>query len=582
MGRIERSLGCGCPDMTRRQRSVPVSKPNSARSTLGSIEGFGVRTPTPIDESGFQPRRKRRTPDLQALTVVACSDCHAQDIRVLLEYVRGLDSKPDFLLYAGDAIERFRPSPATNHLAELAKLTRYGVGAVLGNDDPSPAKRRIAGERVYDLHVRPVRLGRYWFVGSQGAPEVPGGISMSGNVIPEELIEHHLETRIPLLVGRGFDQPLPVCILCSHAPPFGMADRSIRYGEGHIGSTALTRMLFNEDRRRALRLVLCGHAHLSGGQVEEWGGTTVVNIASHDGDEDPLRVAFIRLQGRDVQSVRVVSLRPRWPPWGRTGLPPNYWESHNLSRLRGIGQTREEILYRAGILGLYELAEIDQTKLQSLRDALSAGEQELVQLPVRARALLERRVIPLTRFRPPPGNRIYIDVETDLKQSWIWLIGCYDEREGKLRQFGVRQVGERFEREALEAFTAYAADRPDAVWCSYSNCALEERLVQGRLRHFGLPPLSTSIIDLYQQFHASIAVPDDAGGIKALAAGLGYKFRHPHLDGIVVASRYLAALGSVNDPIAPELLEYNADDVLSLYHVSRRLSELDPSASRGT
>lgn len=544
----------------------------------------GLKLPTPINESGVLPRRKQSLEGPDELSILACSDCPVQDLRVLVEYVRSLEPRPDFVLFAGDGVESFRPRPELNLFKELAALTRYGLGAISGNGDPPPSRRLIAGKRVYDLHSHPVRIGRYWFVGLQGAPQVPNGVLMAGNVYSEIEAEDHLERHVPDLFGSE-PEPRPVVILCSHAPPFGLADRSIRYGDSHVGSTGLSRFLFDEWHRRSVRLVVCGHSHYSGGSMDEWGGISVVNAASHDREGERLLVSSIHIlprsdpfTGRGLRPEVAVSwaaLRGSWPAWGRPGLAPLHWEIGNLHRLRGVGDSRAAALEAAGFVGLRELAHASPEQVVAVRGALFMGTEEAERLPPRARAMIEARLIPLGRYSPPPGRRIYIDIETDLRQSWIWLIGCYDEGQEQLTQFGVRQPGPDAERQAMEQFAAYARERSDAVWCSYSNCALEERLVQGRLRHYRLPELPKgSMVDLYQGFHNAIAVPHDGTGIKALAAALGFPSRHPDLDGLMVASRYLARLGKDSDPIAPELLEYNADDVLCLHHVSKRLSEL--------
>lgn len=63
----------------------------------------------------------------------------------------------------------------------------------------------------------------------------------------------------------------PGCVLVSHSPPAGAVDRSSR-GQ-NLGSTALAATI----RRVRPTLVVCGHIHGSGGQMERLAGTPVVN-----------------------------------------------------------------------------------------------------------------------------------------------------------------------------------------------------------------------------------------------------------------------------------------------------------------
>jgi len=61
------------------------------------------------------------------------------------------------------------------------------------------------------------------------------------------------------------------CVLVCHSPPKGAVDRDSR-GRS-LGSTAIAAAV----ARLRPRLVVCGHVHGSGGQVEELGGVPVVN-----------------------------------------------------------------------------------------------------------------------------------------------------------------------------------------------------------------------------------------------------------------------------------------------------------------
>jgi len=45
------------------------------------------------------------------LKILAFSDYHVQDFKPLLEYVKNLKEKPDIIVYAGDAVDRFGPLP---------------------------------------------------------------------------------------------------------------------------------------------------------------------------------------------------------------------------------------------------------------------------------------------------------------------------------------------------------------------------------------------------------------------------------------------------------------------------------------
>lgn len=74
------------------------------------------------------------------LNILAISDWRTQPIEDLYTILQEADPTPDFLLYAGDDLSRFKnPDTNTDHLAELARLTQNQLALfVRGNDDLPP------------------------------------------------------------------------------------------------------------------------------------------------------------------------------------------------------------------------------------------------------------------------------------------------------------------------------------------------------------------------------------------------------------------------------------------------------------
>jgi hypothetical protein len=99
---------------------------------------------------------------------LAFSDWRVQEIGALVRFLRA-QKKPDLIVYAGDDIRRFRP-PGKNYFQEIARLARFGICVVAGNDDPADTRQLMTGRSVYPVHSCALSLGRFAIVGVDGAP----------------------------------------------------------------------------------------------------------------------------------------------------------------------------------------------------------------------------------------------------------------------------------------------------------------------------------------------------------------------------------------------------------------------------
>ena len=71
------------------------------------------------------------------IKLLCFSDYRIQDINLLEKKIDELNLELDAILYAGDDTERFiekNDNRTINHFEILAKKTRFGLGAVIGND----------------------------------------------------------------------------------------------------------------------------------------------------------------------------------------------------------------------------------------------------------------------------------------------------------------------------------------------------------------------------------------------------------------------------------------------------------------
>lgn len=133
----------------------------------------------------------------QSLRVLAFSDCRVQDLDAIISWIVGRPEKPDLIIYAGDDVRRFVPDPKTNYFEQLAALSTHGIVAVVGNDDLPEYRNLIGGHKVYEIHSRPVTIGRFLVVGVEGAPILENGIGLGPTSHAESEISDHLHRCIP-------------------------------------------------------------------------------------------------------------------------------------------------------------------------------------------------------------------------------------------------------------------------------------------------------------------------------------------------------------------------------------------------
>lgn len=465
---------------------VYPSKPSSSTS---KVLDCSKTKPLAIEQRGvIKKLHGDRYCGPQTLSFLVFSDCRRQDISILIEFVRTLRSKPDLILYAGDDIDRFRPNADTNYFELLANEATYGLCCVIGNDNLPEVRSLIQGHRVYDVHKQPVCLGKFFVLGIEGAPKRPGEPDRGCVLYPESTIKRRL------LAGLRGGKDHAIIVL-SHTPPCGVLDRAIRFGNRSIGSDALAEVLKSSGDR--IPLVVCGHVHSQGGRSEQVGKTVVVNAASHDSRGQPLRVGLITLGISEVQTVEWKDLAPeRIARDPRSVISPpamDRWVASELQRVDGIGWKRRRQLEAVGIATLAQLIAATPSRLAKiLRLPVSTAET----LIVRARAVYHREPIPLGPCVFPSGERIYLDIETDLAQQWMWLVGCYADRNNEFVSFSTKRRCEKDELAMLKEFIAYLSEYPNAILISYSGTHLDRRVILLRLHYFSLPaPARNQFID---------------------------------------------------------------------------------------
>lgn len=497
------------------------------------------------------PRPKR------AVRILALSDWRVQDYRPLLRF---LDTKTeiDLIVYAGDDLARLLADDTlVTQLASHCAAQRLLF--VAGNDDLPEDRDRLRGiESAHDLEQEPFFFKGIAVCGLEGTTDGMGRLQHTERSVLQRL-SRHME-----VIRRRFAQRRSSSIvLVSHAPPRGVLDHSIRFSATgaarDIGSPTLRRYL-DENR---VPLTICGHVHLCGGQQEQFANQNLVlNIASHDDPKAEGRLALIDLSPGQSPKLLLFSTR-------------DLHEEDELLLLHQVSVPRAEELRSQGIVSLDQVTEQNRERLR----VSGTGNWHLDRW-IRQAALLQsgRAAIEIIepdklRFLDRP-RFVTWDIETDLAQRRIWLIGALDTHTGEFRQF----FDPDDEPRCVGGFLSWMAERPDAVPISYSNSRLESRALGAVLRRHGLTDEADVInrdIDLCQQLEnrciQSFRVPFR---LKEFAPALGFRFRHTDLDGMAVGRAFERYLSSREVPNWGKLHEYNEDDVRATLHILGRLQVL--------
>ncbi|MGH9717117.1 MAG: ribonuclease H-like domain-containing protein [Candidatus Acidiferrales bacterium] len=482
------------------------------------------------------------------LRVIAFSDWRIQDIALLAEEIVRLPFKPDLIVYGGDDISRFIDQ-GRNWFAELARCSNYGVCAVAGNDDVPGHQKQITGESVFDVHTMPVILGEFAVLGIEGAPSPPGLLLHT-----EKKVYSHLARQKQLVARKSL-------ILISHCPPRGCLDESVRFSPDRrprsIGSHSVRRFVCGNKR---VKLVICGHSHRCGGRHQKLGQALVVNAASHDAVGNVGRFALITVHASGKAEVQ-------------------WREIIEVACIPGVKGVSAIQLRSKGIRTAQEFARSD---ISTLAAAVPSPARPLEILRARARALAQRQPVLISPMKLQSNPEIFLDIETDPDggYKYVWLIGVCEGRNGRYKAFFANTPAE--ESRILTAFVEFATQRPTANLLAFSASRFEERVLKKRLSAHSLSmSLCSRIVNLCQAFHNSVALPIFSERVTDIAGSLGFRQRHPDLDGLGVARlyerRYLRETNAARRrKIRKRLLEYNEDDVQSLPFILDAVANLSP------
>ena len=472
--------------------------------------------------------------------ILSLSDWRTQPIECLLEFLDGLTTKPDFILYAGDDNQRF------GDYQQLADRAKIAVAGVVGNDNLPTYLTEFTNSRCIDLHRTPIVTEDGWaFIGLEGAPGPIGFI-----LYDERDARAHLESQFSRVLRKGARK----IVIVSHAPPRGTLDMSIRFadehGTDHIGSTALA--AFIKKHTSKTPLVVCGHSHLNGGSDHILGRTLVINTSSHDDRGSPGNVATLRLTDSTP--------RLSWHVLNTA--------SYDFRQLYQCGYRRDRALRDHGFTKLDDITGSNRERLKAVpRFWGGLVERWIEQADGIRRGVITVKDLPeIVPFTSP--HTLFYDIETDLGMSKVWLIGVLDEESGEFQHF----FEKRNEKKLLRGFSAFLDTKPEHQLVSYSGTSFDARVLASRAQAQGFPGLASRMgadRDFCRVARMTFVGNTISYRLKDIAKQLGYPFRKEDLDGFAVGMMYSEFRYSGKEPKWADLLIYNEDDVRAVRHLVR-------------
>ena len=121
------------------------------------------------------------------------------------------------------------------------------------------------------------------------------------------------------------------------------------------------------------------------------------------------------------------------------------------------------------------------------------------------------------------GHFVVWDIETDLAQSYVWLIGACDTLTGERKQF----FDPVDEKACVEEFVEWMAERPTALPVSYSGSRFDPRTLSKSLARHGVTDRTTVCqrdVDLGAKLIYNCVHTFPSTRLKDLAHELGFKF----------------------------------------------------------
>jgi Icc-related predicted phosphoesterase len=476
--------------------------------------------------------------------------------------------------------------PDRNFFEELAKRAKYGLLAVIGNDEGPEARLWIYGENVYDLHGTVFKVGPFLITGIEGSTD---GLGDSG-----EYLEGDVKLRLEFVQGMlKHDDRL---IIISHTPPRGVLDRALRYGEEAIGCLAL-RDFIEEEKR--VCLVICGHVHNCGGRYDRLNNAVIVNVSSHDDPYSRANVALIAVEpggNVDVKIDKLPSLLEYLFKRGTTKEelvegtrlsdkeaiyfievvkkygPEIYEHLEDLARIKFRYGLPWDIVFKFYERGIRRTEDINENVFQDvLTEARGLNRAHLRRARAKFLREMKKGVVGLlTPFPLRLSEKVIIfdteyifDTKYNLERGILY--GFLDPSTGEVKQFWFDKV---------ENAIKYLRDKKGYVFVHYGGH--DKRILQEELHH------NAPTFNLLYFVQTSLVAPIDSTFLEyvhdALCGRMNDKWWETYFYEMDGHTKLVLCNKILNNPdnleLRKKLAEANKADIIALHRVMTRIKEL--------
>lgn len=235
----------------------------------------------------------------------------------------------------------------------------------------------------------------------------------------------------------------------------------------------------------------------------------------------------------------------------------------SVSEISGIGGDTYLKFHSAGIKTVEDFAKAGVSKIAAV---LGWTEKGGMPFYLGGLAVYQNRVIKLKTPKNISKTPIYLDIETDLFQRTVWMIGIYITKTNEFIQLVADKPKD--EPQIIKQCLEILSDHPNEPIISYSGSRFDERVLRKRFDEEKLKHSHLIFDDILLDIKASLAFPIKAYTLGDLGEFYGYNFKHPNMDGQQVAILYSQYAKDLKQFAGyDKLCDYNEDDVKSMAFV---------------
>jgi predicted RecB family nuclease len=263
---------------------------------------------------------------------------------------------------------------------------------------------------------------------------------------------------------------------------------------------------------------------------------------------------------KTFEKINLISHNFTEPNEHPTKLKPN---KLSVSEINGIGGNTYLKFHLAGIKTVEDFANAGVSKISKI---LGWTEKGGLPFYLRGLAVYQNRVIKIKSPKNISQSPIYLDIETDLFQRTVWMIGIYITKSNEFIQLVADRPKD--EPKIIKQCLEILSDHPNEPVISYSGSRFDERVLRKRFDEEKLKHNHLIFDDILLDIKASLAFPIKAYTLGNLGEFYGYNFKHPNMDGQQVAMLYSQYASDLKKFKGYEkLCDYNEDDVKSMASV---------------